>query len=64
MNGTPTNNYCIIHILDRTVRRCPPHIRNRQLQVFVARLRLGGEHRRPPRTNIQGTRRSFERIPP
>ena len=27
MYGTLTNNYCIIHILDRTVRRCPRHIR-------------------------------------
>ena len=50
MSGTLTNNYCIIHILDRTVLRCPRHIRGRQLQVFVARS--GRERRPPPRTNI------------
>ena len=59
MSGTPTNNYCIIRILDRTVRRRPRRIRDRQLQVVIARL--GGEHRRPPRTNIPATRWHLQR---
>ena len=59
VNRTLTNNYCIIRILDRTVRRCPCHIRGRQLQVFVARL--GGERRRPPRTNISAARWPIQR---
>jgi hypothetical protein len=61
VNGTLTNNYCIIRILDWTVRRCPRHIRDRQLQVLVARL--GGERRRPPRTNIPATRWPLQRDP-
>jgi len=47
--------------LDRVVRHRYRHIRGRQLQVLVTRL--GGERRRPPRTNIQATRRSLERNP-
>ena len=59
VNGTLTNNYSIIPILDRTVRRCHCHIRGRQLQVLVARL--CGERRHPPRTNIPATRWPFQR---
>ena len=59
MSGTLTNNYCIIHILDRTVRRCPRHIRGGQLQVFVARP--GEERRRAPRSNISATRWPLQR---
>jgi hypothetical protein len=61
MNRTLTNNYCIILISDGAICCCTRHIRDRQLQIFVARF--GRKRRRPSLTNIPATRRSLQRDP-